>query len=297
MGRAFPRRGRGRLAGPLEAAALAKPTAPAVCAAVEALRRQRHTGTQIAAEVGVSAATVGRILKRLGLNRLSALEPAEPVRRYERTAPGEIIHIDIKKLGSSADWPSDHRRPDRPEQYARRSAGNSCSLHRRRFPSRHSRDPDGRNDRPAPSLPQGAFASFESLGVKVERVMTDNGSCYPIHRLRKACAGSESSICAPGPTRPEPTARPNASSRPACANGLTPGPTAPLKNAPPNCPSGCTATIGIALMAVSPPSHQSAASAYQGQRVEAPQLVSYCLNGERNGFHRQAGAKTCAASS
>ena len=46
-----------------------------------------------------SAATVSRILKRLGLNRLSALEPAEPVRRYERAAPGEIIHIDIKKLG------------------------------------------------------------------------------------------------------------------------------------------------------------------------------------------------------
>ena len=72
---------------------------PAVCAAVEGLRRQRHTGAQIAAEVGVSAATVSRILKRLGLNRLSALEPAEPVRRYERAAPGELIHIDIKKLG------------------------------------------------------------------------------------------------------------------------------------------------------------------------------------------------------
>jgi transposase len=74
-------------------------TPPAACAAVEALRRQRHIGAQIAAEVGVSVATVSRILKRLGLNRLSALEPAEPVRRYERVAPGEIIHIDIKKLG------------------------------------------------------------------------------------------------------------------------------------------------------------------------------------------------------
>jgi transposase len=73
--------------------------APAICARVEALRRQRHTGEQIAAEVGVSAATVSRVLKRLGLNRLSALEPPEPVRRYERSAPGEIIHIDIKKLG------------------------------------------------------------------------------------------------------------------------------------------------------------------------------------------------------
>ena len=47
----------------------------------------------------MSPATVSRILKRLGLNRIAALEPAEPVRRYERAAPGEMIHIDIKKLG------------------------------------------------------------------------------------------------------------------------------------------------------------------------------------------------------
>ena len=74
-------------------------TAPATCAVVEVLRRQRYTGKQIAAEVGVSPATVSRILQRLGINKLSALEPAEPVRRYEREHPGEIIHIDIKKLG------------------------------------------------------------------------------------------------------------------------------------------------------------------------------------------------------
>src|SRR6185437_7236842 len=50
-------------------------------------------------EVGVSPATVSRVLKRLGLNKLKMLEPAEPVRRYEREHPGELIHIDIKKLG------------------------------------------------------------------------------------------------------------------------------------------------------------------------------------------------------
>jgi transposase-like protein len=69
------------------------------CAAVEALRRQRHTGKHIAAELMISPATVSRILRRLGLNRLSALEPAEPIRRYERQNPGELIHMDIKKLG------------------------------------------------------------------------------------------------------------------------------------------------------------------------------------------------------
>lgn len=74
-------------------------TPQAICAAVEALRRQRYIGKQIAAELGISPATVSRILRRLGLNRLSALEPAEPVHRYERDHPGELIHIDIKKLG------------------------------------------------------------------------------------------------------------------------------------------------------------------------------------------------------
>jgi hypothetical protein len=66
---------------------------------IEQLRRQRRTGKQIAAETGVSPATVSRVLRRLGLNKLSALEPAELVRRYAREKPGELIHLDIKKLG------------------------------------------------------------------------------------------------------------------------------------------------------------------------------------------------------
>ena len=74
-------------------------TPVATCTAIEALRRQRHTAKQIAAEVEVSPATVSRVLRRLGLNRIRDLEPAEPERRYERENPGEIIHIDIKKLG------------------------------------------------------------------------------------------------------------------------------------------------------------------------------------------------------
>ena len=56
-------------------------TPAATCAIVEALRRQRHTGKQVAAEVGISPATVSRVLRRLGLNRIRDLEPAEPVRR------------------------------------------------------------------------------------------------------------------------------------------------------------------------------------------------------------------------
>ena len=78
---------------------LYRPTPDALTQRIAELRRERMPGKAIAAALGVSAATVSRVLKRLGLNRLSALEPAEPVRRYEREHPGELIHIDIKKLG------------------------------------------------------------------------------------------------------------------------------------------------------------------------------------------------------
>jgi hypothetical protein len=78
---------------------LHRPTPQAVILEIERLRLQRGTGNKIAVEVGVSPATVSRVLRRLGLNKLNALEPAEPVRRYERENLGELIHLDIKKLG------------------------------------------------------------------------------------------------------------------------------------------------------------------------------------------------------
>src|SRR5215203_2614272 len=78
---------------------LRQPTSPAVVDRVIALRRQRLPGRHIAKAAGVSPATVSRILNRAGLSRLRDLEPPEPVRRYERQHPGELIHIDIKKLG------------------------------------------------------------------------------------------------------------------------------------------------------------------------------------------------------
>src|SRR5208283_2407419 len=78
---------------------LYRPTPHSIAEQIEALRRRRWTGKQIALETGVSPATVSRVLHRLGLSRMRDLEPAEPVRRYERKNPGELIHIDIKKLG------------------------------------------------------------------------------------------------------------------------------------------------------------------------------------------------------
>ena len=105
-----------------------------------------------------------------------------------------------------------------------------------------------------------ALRFFRSLGVKIERVMTDNGSCFRSFRYAKACAGSGSRICAQSPTRREPTEKPSASSRPACASGPTPRLTTAQTNAQPSCPSGSTATTGIDPMAVSAPNRQSADS-------------------------------------
>src|SRR4051812_36598073 len=68
-------------------------------AEIEQLRHRRMTGPAIAAALGMARSTVGAILRRLGLGKLKALEPKPEVIRYERAAPGEMIHLDIKKLG------------------------------------------------------------------------------------------------------------------------------------------------------------------------------------------------------
>ncbi len=167
---------------------LFRPTPQGVVEQVEALRRQRRTGKQIAAELGLSPATVSRILQRLGLNRISALEPAEPVRRYERARPGEMIHIDIKKLGRFNKI--GHRiTGERAGQSKSRGVGwefvhiaiddHSRVAFARVMPSEKKRS--------AIVFLKAALAYYQSLGIKVERVMTDNGSCYKSFAFRRAC--------------------------------------------------------------------------------------------------------------
>jgi transposase InsO family protein len=163
-------------------------TPPATCAVVEALRRQRHTGKQIAAEVGVSAATVSRILQRLGLNRLSALEPAEPIRRYERERPGELIHLDIKKLGKFNRI--GHRiTGDRTGQSNTRGVGwefvHVCIDDASRIA--FSKIMKDEKKASAVAFLKAAVAYYASLGITVERVMTDNGSCYRSRAFARAC--------------------------------------------------------------------------------------------------------------
>ncbi len=154
---------------------------------IEALRRQRLTGKAIAAEVGVSPATVSRVLKRLGLNKLKMLEPAEPVRRYEREHPGELIHIDIKKLGKFNRI--GHRITGNRQGCRNRGAGWEFVHVCIDDASRIAFSKVMKNERQdcAVAFLKAAVAYYESLGIKVERVMTDNGSCYRSKAFGKAC--------------------------------------------------------------------------------------------------------------
>jgi transposase InsO family protein len=163
-------------------------TSPATCAAIEALRRQRRTGKHIAVEVGVSPATVSRVLRRLGLNRMRDLEPAEPARRYERAHPGEMIHIDIKKLGRF-DKVGHRITGERAGQSNSRGVGwefvhVSIDDHSRIAFSQIL--PDEKAQSAVPFL-KAVVAYYASLGVAVTRVMTDNGSCYKSFAFRDAC--------------------------------------------------------------------------------------------------------------
>jgi len=167
---------------------LHRPTPAAIVNRIEALRRERRTGQQIAAEVGVSTATVSRVLCRLGLNSLKALEPAQPVRRYERQHPGELLHIDIKKLG-------------RFQRVGHRITGKYAGLATSRgagFECLHVCVDDNSRIAFTQILPdetkesataflKAAVAYYQSLGITIQRVMTDNGSCYRSKHFAKAC--------------------------------------------------------------------------------------------------------------
>jgi transposase InsO family protein len=171
---------------------LRRPTPAAAIERIEALRRQRWTGKRIAMAVGLSKATVSRVLQRLGISKLKALEPAEPVRRYERDHPGELIHIDIKKLGRFL--AVGHRiTGDRTGQSRLRARGEGtgwefvhvCIDDASRIAFSQIL-PDEKKESAVAFL-EAAIAYYAGLGVTVTRVMTDNGSCYRSRAFRQAC--------------------------------------------------------------------------------------------------------------
>jgi transposase InsO family protein len=158
-----------------------------LCAAaqaeIEALRRQRLSGPAIARQLGRPTSSVGVALRRLGLGRLAALDPPRQIIRYERERPGELIHIDTKKLGRIEGI--GHRiTGDRTRQSSKRGRGEGVGweyLHvaiddasRLAYTALL---PNEKQDSAVRFL-EDALAWFSAHGVVAERVMTDNGSAF-----------------------------------------------------------------------------------------------------------------------
>jgi transposase InsO family protein len=146
---------------------------------IERLRRQRLTGPMIARLLGMARSTVGAVLRRLGLGRLSMLEPRTPAIRYERERPGELIHLDIKSLGKidgvghriTGQHQGHHRARGIGWEHLHVAIDDASRLaYTEILPSLGKED--------ATAFLQRALAWFARLGVTVERVMTDNGSAY-----------------------------------------------------------------------------------------------------------------------
>ena len=161
-------------------------TAPAIVLRIEVLRRQRRTCGEIARLVGVSRATVARIVQRCGWSRLHVLEVPPTSRRYERAQAGELVHLDIKKLArivrpghrvtgdrrdsvDGAGWEFAHMAVDDASRWA---FGQVL--------------PDERGGTAVGFLHR-TVRGLRRLGVRVAAVMTDNGSCYRSHRFGAAC--------------------------------------------------------------------------------------------------------------
>jgi len=167
---------------------LRKPTPLGMVERIVELRRQRLTGKQIALETGVSRSTVSRRLRAARLSRAKDLELAAPVVRYERSSPGELIHLDIKKLGR---FEAEGHRVTRDRQAGRsRRVGweyvHVCIDDASRIAFSQIL-PDEKKESTVLFL-RAALAYYQGLGVAVRRVMTDNGSAYRSQAFKAACA-------------------------------------------------------------------------------------------------------------
>jgi len=183
---------------------------------------RRWGPARIAYLLRLNPATVHRVLTRYHLARLADLDrgTGRTVRRYERDRPGELIHVDVKKLGNIPDGgghkihgragggrnSSAHRDPDRPRRISNRpNLGYSC-LHN--AVDDHSRLayseilPDETKETAAGFWTR-AHAWFTAAGITVERVLTDNGACYRSHTWRDALAATGVSHRRTRPYRPQ----------------------------------------------------------------------------------------------
>src|SRR5829696_8563894 len=161
--------------------------------AIVALRRLRMTAAEIAELLSMALSTVSAVLRRVGLGKLSRLDPPEPANRYEHARPGGLLHVDVKKLGrilSPGHRVVGHRRSQKKVGPKRLGAAGWEFVHvcvddatRLAYAEVLA---DERGDSAAGFLGR-AVAWFQSMGVKPERVLSDNGSCYRSRVHAAAC--------------------------------------------------------------------------------------------------------------
>ena len=229
-------------------------TAPQQIAEIERLRRRRLSSPAIARQLAIASSTVRKILRRLGLNRLKALDPPAAVVRYERQRPGELLHLDTKKLGRIAGI--GHRITGRRPGAINRHHGigwealHVCIDDASRLAYSEIL-PDERKESAAAFLDR-ALAWFARSGVAVERIMTDNGSGYRSQMFRQVCAKHGLRHLRTRPYTPRTNGKPNGSSKPACASGSMPDPMPARTSAARNCQGGCTITIRNGRIALWP---------------------------------------------
>jgi transposase InsO family protein len=148
---------------------------------IASLRRLRMTGAEIAMVLGMPASTVSAVLARIGLGRLSRLDPPEPANRYERARPGELLHIDVKKLGRIGARGAGHRvTGNRGSGRRSRGAGwefvHVCVDDATRLAYVEVLADEQATT--AVGFLKRAIAFYRRHGIHVERLMTDNGSAY-----------------------------------------------------------------------------------------------------------------------
>jgi transposase InsO family protein len=180
---------------------------------IAALRRLRFTGPEIAELLEMATSTVSAVLKRIGLGRRSRLEPPEPVRRYEKRRAGELLPIDVKKLGR-IERGAGHRATGRRHYTTRHTARDGVRRGTAGWEFVHVCVDDAtrlayaevlENERAltAIALLRRCLAFYRDHGVRVERVMTDNGSPYVAAVFALAWRGLGIRHCRTQPYRPQ----------------------------------------------------------------------------------------------
>ena len=160
---------------------------------IELLRRLRMTGAEIAECLGMALSTVSAVLKRVGLGKLSRLEPLEPPNRYERRHAGELLHIDVKKLGKIGPKGPGHRVTGHHHYNQRKNGKRAvgwefvhvCVDDATRLA--YAEVLCDEKAATAVAFLRRALAFYAAHGIAVQRVMTDNGACYLSIAHRLAC--------------------------------------------------------------------------------------------------------------